>query len=272
MILTLTSCLQEGSNGCPDFIRITFVHEGTTKGYDEVIGNDVDLRIYKNNIFYSRQIIPYEEIKGGNEYLIKKEFTGEVDIIAWAIPTREQLVGTIPDVPESGEKIAQRVTNRSIGHLYLGKVEYQDNDISQQVKVKLPMNDCIARFTAAFHTKTEELESEHPNAPTRIDIHGTTTEMDINFTPTGEEAVINVPFVEKDKNGVLRTAKHALLPAATENTFLTIKAYKEDIHLFTITTNHIAQPGDNIHVDIYSKHVNILINDWRIFDQPIEWI
>jgi len=127
-ILTLTACLQEGIEGCPDYIRLTFVYEKAGKGYDEVIGNDVHLRLYKDGIIFLDRIIPYGEIAGEKEYVIKKQVTGEIDVVAWAVPAKEEFVASIPEVPQSGSKFQEKVTiqprtrsrmYQSMGHLFL---------------------------------------------------------------------------------------------------------------------------------------------------------
>ncbi|MCD8260498.1 MAG: hypothetical protein LUD15_02565 [Bacteroides sp.] len=81
-LVGFSSCVKEEYEECPGYLRFTFVHEGSTQEYDGKIGNDVYLRIYKDNVLYSAGRIPYDKIKGGKEYLVQKEFTGEVDVVA----------------------------------------------------------------------------------------------------------------------------------------------------------------------------------------------
>jgi len=133
------------------------------------------------------------------------------------------------------------------------------------------MNECIAQFTATLHALPDSDVQEMDPQDLWFDLYGTKAEMDIHFKPVGEDAIIQIPFIGRDEKGALQTAMHGLLPSEQEE-YLTVKAYKKGVHLFTLTTQHQSSPGDIIHIDVYSKHVILQINDWRVMDASVEWI
>ncbi|MCC8153465.1 MAG: FimB/Mfa2 family fimbrial subunit [Tannerellaceae bacterium] len=280
LALTFTSCLKEGNDGCPDYISLSFQSTKSGKTYDEVIGNDVHLRIYKDNVLHSAGIIPYEEIKGGKECRIRKEVTGDMDIIAWAIPAGEEFVGEIPEPAEDnskrGEMLVMQANSRSesdtyssMGHLYLGTFNYYDTDISEAVRVDLPMQSCICQFTATLQGNPD-IYTSGQEEKVWFEIYGTKSGMDLDFNPQGGDAIIPVDLHEYE-DGILRTDMHGLLPSEDEQ-YISVKAYKGETHVFTVYTEYQSRPGDIIHIDVFSKSVTVYVNDWRIIDAPVDWI
>ncbi|MCC8155336.1 MAG: FimB/Mfa2 family fimbrial subunit [Tannerellaceae bacterium] len=278
LALVCASCLKEGIDGCPDYMSLSFQYNKSGKNYDEAIGNDIHLRIYKDNVLHSSGVISYEDIKGGKEYRIRKEVTGDMDIIAWAVPAGEEFIGEIPepapDKSKKGEMLMMQSTSRggnfeSMGYLYLGTYNYYDTDITEGVRIEVPMMDCICQFTATLQGNPDIYTSDQKE-PVWFEIHGTKSGMDLEFNPLGDDAVVPAELNE-DENGILRTQMHGLLPS-DEGQLISVKAYKGDTHIFTVHTDHQSRPGDIIHLDVYGTTVVLYINDWRIMDASVDWM
>ncbi|MCC8134834.1 MAG: FimB/Mfa2 family fimbrial subunit [Tannerellaceae bacterium] len=273
LAVTFTSCIKDEVNDCTGYLRLSFLYDGTAEGYDERIGNDIHLRIYRNNILHSAGIIPYERIAGGQEYLVRKEVTGEIDIVAWAIPSGEDWVGEIPTIAEdyskTGELLQMQPRSRSlsyhsIGLLYLGTMTHDETNLTEETAYPVLMNDCVAQFTAAIHHVPDHyIPGQEKNI--WLTVHGTKSAMDIDFTPLGEDAIVYAAFTEKEEDGVIRTTRQGLLPSA-EDQYLAVDIYRGDEYQGRIETDIQARPGDFIHLDIYRDRVTIYVNDWRVFE------
>jgi len=253
----------------------TFHHEANREDYDAAIGNDIHLRIYKNNYLNFAGIIPYDRIEGGKEYRLLKEATGEIDVVAWAVPANEDHIIDIPtpsqDESITGElltvqPITRAIAYNSVGRLYLGTSTYEENDLASETKVPVLMNNCVAQFSATIHNVPEYYEPGQTET-VWLEIAGTKSQMDIHFTPKGDDAVIMAEFTEKDDNGILNTNKHSLLPSADDQ-FLEVKVYRGDEYQGMIYTDIQSRPGDIIHLDIYRNTITITVNDWRVFEIP----
>ncbi|MCC8142898.1 MAG: FimB/Mfa2 family fimbrial subunit [Tannerellaceae bacterium] len=276
-ILVLTSCIRDKVEDCPaaGYMVFTFHHEANEENYDEAIGNDVHLRIYRNNKLHSAGIIPYSQIKDGKEYRIKKEVTGEIDVVAWAALANEDFVAEIPAPSEdemiTGELLTMSPITRatvysSIGQLYLGTFTHEEEDLTAETAFPVNMNDCIAQFTATIHNVPEYYEPGQTET-VWLEIEGTKSQMDIRFTPKGEDAIVMVEFTEIENNEILKTSKHGLLPSAQDQ-YLAVRVYRGDELQGTIYTEIQSRPGDRIHLDISRTTIQITVNDWRVFETP----
>ncbi|MCD8041700.1 MAG: FimB/Mfa2 family fimbrial subunit [Tannerellaceae bacterium] len=277
MILALTSCIYVDEE-CPGYMKFTFQYDGTSEGYDETIGNDIHLRIYKDDVLYSTGIIPYENIKKGKEHRIRKDMTGEIDIVAWAVPTQEEFVGEIPtpsaNQSKTDEVLAMKTSTRtttyheSMGELYLGTFTHQEDNILTDTEYAISMGDCISQFTAAIHNMPE-LYTAGQEETVWLMVHGTKSEMDIQFNPQGEDAAVRTEFIEYTE-GIIKTDRHGLLPSAKDQ-YIKVDIYKGDEFRGTIKTQIQSIPGGRIHLDIYRSVVTISVDSWRI-NTEVVWI
>jgi len=277
--LLCTSCLKDEVSDCTGYIRLSFLYDESVEGFDNQIGNDVHLRIYRNNILQSVGVIPYASISGGQEYLIRKEVTGEIDIVAWAIPSNEDFVGEIPSVSEDRSKTGELLTMspttrgslyRSTGLLYLGTMTHEETSLTGESAYRVGMRDCIAQFTAAIHNVPEYFMPGHEESVWLV-VEGTKSEMDIDFNPRGEDAEVYAEFTELAENHVIRTDRQGLLPSG-EDQYLVVRIYRGEDYLGRIVTDIQSRPGDVIHLDIYRDRVTIQVNDWRVFEDTNSWL
>ncbi len=274
---TLTGCLDEGMDGCPSVISMSFTHNDSTQEFDDKIGNDIHLQIYKDDILFSAIVVPFEEVKGGRELEIRKEFIGDVDIVAWAVPSVSSMPGQIPDYLE-GESKSNKILQLSgatkssnfeaMGDLFLGTVSYHDTDISRQTSYKVNFLNCICQFSVSVY----DSELFQPGGETpAIEIYGSKSEMNLDFDPLGQDAIITAGMTYDETNKALRTGKQGLLPSA-EDQYLSFTAFKGDTPVFTVETNHQSKPGSVIEVEIIRGGVILTVDGWRVFDAEINWL
>ncbi|MCD8260499.1 MAG: hypothetical protein LUD15_02570 [Bacteroides sp.] len=181
------------------------------------------------------------------------------------------------DRSRTGELLAMKPLARSVatyepmGHLYLGTLTKEDTDIRKDISLPASMNVCIAQFTAAIHN-IPEIYQPGQDEPVWMHVKGTKSEMNTEFNPRREDAVIIAEFTEKEERSqILRTTKHGLL-ASDQDQFISVDIYKGDVFQGTIRTDIQSKPRREIHLDIYRHSVTIHINGWRVFDVPVEWI
>lgn len=264
---------------CAGYMCFTFLHDESAEGYDEEIAGDVHLRIYQDNVLYDSGIVSYAEIRGGREYRVRKEVTGEIDIVAWAVPSLSEFTEKIPEVSEDKERTGELLvmepatrqgTYRSLGSLYLGTFTHDETSLTTETKYPISMKSCVAKFTATIHN-VSELYEPGQQEEIYIIIHGSKAEMDVDLTPKGEDAPVAADFTEVLAPGIIKTKEHGLLPTA-EGEYLSIEAYRDEEYHGRMTTDIRVRAGDIVHIDIYRHTVSVYINDWRVSEESIEWI
>lgn len=275
LLLALTGCLEEGIDGCPDNIRLTFLHGDSSERFDREIGNDVQLFLYQDDHLYSATRIPYEQIKGGKEFIMKKEVTGDMDIVAWAVPTGEENVEELPGLEKSATRSGQNIImdiengyHKSLGHLYLGTVEYKDTDITKESVFNVSMINSICQFTATMNPD-ESVKAD--NGIWTLQVTGIKSEMDLDLHPQGEDATVLAEMFLDSQTEILKTNMHGLLPSADDQ-YIAVNGYLDGELAFTVKTQHQAKPGEVIHLQVIRKSVVLSVNGWDIYDLVVDWM
>jgi len=279
VLIALTGCLEEGIDGCPSYLRLTFLHDNSAEEFDRIIGNDIHLMIYKDDVLESIRIIPYEEIADGREHRIRKTVSGTIDVVAWASPVSDPNVEPLPeysvwDKKSSAVLQAKPATRAreylSMGSIYLGVETFQDNDITREVVCPVSLINCISKVTVSVFSD-EGFGGENAEENMRIELSGSKNGMDLNFQPIGEDAMISASLEYNDVKGCFESGQQGLLPSADDQ-YLTVHGYRGETLSFIVRTDLQARPGSVFNIEIYRKTVMIEVDGWRIYDAVVEWL
>ncbi|MCD7935801.1 MAG: FimB/Mfa2 family fimbrial subunit [Tannerellaceae bacterium] len=278
-LLALTGCLEEGAGGCPSYLRLTFLHDRSAEEFDRVIGNDIHLLLYNNDVLESVRVIPYEVIAGGKDYLIRKEYTGTIDIVAFASPVSEPVVEPLPEYGGLDKKSESTIQMRSasqaheyqsMGSIYLGVESYEEKDITRETVCPVSLINCISKVSVSVYAGDEFLLSDS-SAPPRIELSGCKSNMNLDFEPGGDDVTIPAGLEYNSEKGCFESGVQGMLPSAADQ-YLTVQGYRGDTPLFVVRTDLQARPGAVIHIEIYRKTVVIEVDGWRIYDAIVEWL
>lgn len=270
--LLFTGCIAENMDDCGGVLNLTFSHGNSTEEFDHIIGNDVRVYLYKEDKLHQVVEVPYEKIKGGQKYRIRKTFSGKMDIAAWAIPQNGK-PEMIPDKEEHAFFSTSTLKHREqtyadqlsvcepLDDLFLGVVSAQDESLSTESNYLISMRNTVCKVNV--FAESTLFESVEAKGDPLIHLGGCSRGATLALKPFGEEVCIKTGFNEVDKEGLISTNPIGLMPSC-ENKTISVTAFKGNTELFRINTEEFSEPGKEITIIIKGMTAEIKVNGWRV--------
>lgn len=282
--LAASGCLREGTDGCPVCLSLTFAYNGTAQGFDDYIGNDVELQIYYDGVWNSTLTIPYERIAGGREYCFRRSISQQIGLIAYAVPAGGAS-GLIPAADGSVSFVSQGVVMPSAaralpvclpagGDLYSGVLEIggQSGDGGSLVMMMADVFcrvDVIVENADIFHLR-------FPDAQPSVGLLGTTCSVTSHDgAPSGEEVETVSPLTENAAANTLATGTMHILPSVDGQKTISVNIYRSEGQLAipVFDSGELSLAGKDI-VIIYRMEgsyvtVTLTVNGWDIRTETI---
>ncbi len=263
----LTGCLSENRDDCEAYLKLSFRHENSVKEFDDIIKNDVYVRIYKDDKLHQDILIPYQQIAGGKEYRVKKSFTGQLSIASWAVPPTGSS-DAIPKIEVQSYFSSSAIREGTIVYnaaeflspmndLYLGIVKDAYEEIALESSYIISMHNVVCRL----NVKAALALFPSPGTNPHLNIAGTAGEISLEMEPLGEEAIIYAGLEKADADWLSLSV--GLLPQYSDHT-IKLTAYSNDNKLFTVDTEEVSIPGKIITVIISGMQAEIRVNGYRV--------
>lgn len=265
--LLFTGCLEEEWDDCNSILWLTFHHKDTPQGFDNTIGNDVHVYVYKNDKYHHTVVIPFEDIEGGQEYPLRKTFTGQLSIAAWAIP-KSVSGGVIPDIKDQKEFSTSVIGHNTRGEssslydpmadLYLGTIDTYEHVLEDAHHV-VSMNNTVCK--ANIFVDPSIIEPYLSHGAVNVKISGIGRESTLLHKSSGEEISVYAGLL-KD-SGEYTSDYVGLMPGYKDkNIILTVSCGDYDI--FTVDTGLKSVPGDILTIRVSGTIVEIYLNGWKV--------
>lgn len=277
--LSLSACVRE--EGCDQIctadLRLVFTFEENQTKFDYNIKNDVHLHIYREDAFYSSLVIPYDAISNGKAYRMAKDYLGNVDFVAWAVPfdddDRNRIPGCSQEELRSGKIVSMNLDPdlycQSMGSLFLGAQNYYENDLTSESVCEFKMQNIICNITVSI------LGYADPSAvqvPDRVEVSGFKQEMTLDKTPGGDDGIIASELTYMAIDKALRSDVMGVM-ASTEDQYLRFTAFSGNTPVFTVVTEQRSIPGYIIDLVVdRSGGVDLYVNGWRNKGAIVEWM
>lgn len=279
--LLFTGCLEEEWDDCNSTLYLTFQHNKSTEEFDAKIGNDVQVYVYKNDKLHHSVKVPYSDIQGGKEVPIKKSFTGQLSIAAWAVPNGGGDVGAIPVFEKDSKfsastiKHADITTNNSslcspVPDLYLGTLKEQDEFIMEDSHYKIDMGNTICRVEVIVEP-IGLIDSYLVNGAPSIRVGGSSRGATLDLEPSGDEVLVYSELRENNSEDIYSTGVFGMMPSYKdsdkfpEGKPISITGFAGDTQMFTIEdTDQYSRPGDKVKIVITGPTAQIYVNGWRV--------
>lgn len=244
--------------------------------------NDIQLHVYKENLFHSSVLIPRENIEEGGVYRVKKRIAGHLDFVSWAVPYDDDNVHDIPAAIEEGElhpevSICMHKQNdddvycEPMGRLFFGTSEYEETDLRTNSSCEIIIRDITCRVTVTV-LGYDKSSVEQNTAPGWIELSGFKREVMLSMEPGGDDAMIASVLEFSEENEALVTGVLGLMPSAEEQ-YLQITAFNDERPMFTVKTEQRSIPGNVISLVVNrNQEVELYVNGWRDRNVTIEWI
>lgn len=277
IVFGAAGCLREGTDGCPDCISLTFAYGGTTQGFDDTIGNDVELQIYYGGAWNSTLAIPYELIAGGREYCFYPSDSQWLGLIAYAVP-RGGDAGLIPTAGEGVSFTSQGFEMPSAGapsqcmpaggDLYSAVLEIAEPDRAGDLAMM--MADVFCRVEVIIEN-ADIFYARYPGAQPSVGLLGTTRSVTSHDgQPSGEEVEVVAPFTENAVTNTLATGTMHILPSVDGQKTISVNIYQSEgqLSIPVFDSGELSLAGKNI-VIVFRMEANFVtvtmtVNDWDI--------
>jgi hypothetical protein len=242
----LSSCslVDDELNNCPADMELSFRIDDLYEGgnFDERVGNDVLLYIFKDNVCVERIIVPYNEIAQGKRYVIRKseQISGNLQMVAWAVPGGRnanelpswQIGAPLGSTDISLETLGNTgyysaVSNR----LYLGTLSVNEK-LSEPTSHSIGMNYSYCRVEVHVTEPTGSIL----NVPEGASIHvlGSKAGMNMQLHGTGSNAIVVTKLDNPEKDGVrFTTGRFGIFPSAEGET-ISVEIFAGDARLATL--------------------------------------
>lgn len=222
--ITLTSCLDQDTDGCPADMYLTFSvddpYEPDT--YDSRLGSDVMLYVFKDKRVVSGTLIPYEKISGGKEYVIRKDpdHSGNIDLLAWAVPAdKEQALipklspgDNLDDIYRELNPVTRAQTECHPSECFLHMARITTTEIiDQPTKHNLGLNysDCRMEVKVTDYNNILAQPGRNPE----IYIYGTMSKMNMDKKGVGTPALLRKQLnCPANDNVIYHTGRFGVLP------------------------------------------------------------
>lgn len=280
LLLGLTSCLKEGTDGCDagdGNLTLTFSHNGSVAELDGDIGNDIYLLFYKDGTLHSTLIVPFPSIEGGTPYQMQIPFTGQMDLVAFAVPQGGNTLN-IPQ-PSAGARLSDLViqlpataspTYGDIGELFMGRVSDQINETGT-ASYEVSMRSVVCKVKVNI-IDADLYTGSYPGGDPSLEILGTVDKMNIDLQPAAgySEATVATGVLQTDVNNYYTTGRFLGLLAGVPGQTIVVKSYSGDTYAFTVDTGETAVPRSEIIINIYvGFHAQIIVDGWEVAEVDI---
>ena len=243
-----TGCLDENTIGCPDDMRLVFylsdIYEPSAN-YDSKVGNDITLYIFKDKRLTYKNVIPYSEIEGGKEYVIRKtpDISGNLELIAWAVP-KPRLVSGIPDYQIGylfDDQLISYVATRAETHfvpleydIHLGSASaVEPIDAATTHSINMLYAPC--RVEVRIRDIDDILEASTSGNDMHVLTQGVMSQMNLRKQGVGSTAIVNAPLSCPSGDGEnYTTGRFGVLPSAAGQT-VSVKVMSNDKEVVTLT-------------------------------------
>lgn len=191
--------------------------------YDSRIGNSVSLYIFKDKVLTFSRVIPYEEIKEGREYVIRKTeaTSGNLDMVAWAVPAGGN--NALIPVYAMGDKFEQQTVRLEamtradlykpiLGDRFLSTVEAVEKiDRPSSHTFQMQYGMCRIRVNIIDETGV----FARPGAAPCVLLDGVMSQMNLQKKGVGPEATVETALsCESGDNINFSTGDFGVLPSA----------------------------------------------------------
>ncbi|MCD7978710.1 MAG: FimB/Mfa2 family fimbrial subunit [Tannerellaceae bacterium] len=279
-VLLLSACIRENRDDCDALIRLYFTYEHSISDFDSKVANEVHLQIYQNNILIDTDIIPYEAIKGGKEYVLENYATGNYQLVAWAVPADDDDVCDIPeaavgdDFSDGSLDLSRNLIYTNyydpIGNIFLG--EESATIVSDESSLhEVSLEPCICRVWFTVYNSDLLMETRATAQGPWIALSGTRSRMSIGRISGGEESTIYKDLTYDPSTATLVSGKMGVLPGS-ENQYLSVDFHMQDDRIARVNTTHRATAGDEIHITwTLGAELEVLVNGWRVKDATVTY-
>lgn len=275
-LFAASSCIRENTDGCPAKLSLIFELDDpySAGNFDSDIGNDIELQLFRNDLYSDRITIPYSQIRNGRPYTFQKKCSDRVRIAAYALPAGQS--ATIPS-PGTGDsfydqyiRMEQPVRTAAYapygGTLYLGTTTIEGGSRSNN-RYRVAMSPCFAKVIVLV-VNAETFVAD-PSRTLGIGIEGTAATMRIHDRSTS--SAIEVRTVLKVENEVFTTGQMRILASETPGQNLKVNLYNDDDLLMYVLTEHEAVAGKEIIIKINPGDLTaeITIDGWTYKTQVV---
>jgi len=204
------------------------IHEPSAD-YDSHVGNDIALYIFKDKELTYSNLIPYAEIEGGKEYVMRKtpETAGNLEFVAWAVP-RTKEAASVPSYQVGDlfyDQFISHMVTRAGTHydhleydVHLGtKSSVEAIDVPSTHMINMLYAPC--RVEVRIRDVDNILQASTPGNDMHVLVHGVMSQMDLRKQGVGAQAVVSVPLLscpseEEEEGERFVTERFDVLPSA----------------------------------------------------------
>ncbi|MCC8152882.1 MAG: FimB/Mfa2 family fimbrial subunit [Tannerellaceae bacterium] len=232
------------------------------------------------DVLLRTEVVPYETIKGGQEYVISDYSSGTYRMVAWAVPAGAPYGSEIPVVTigESYHEVAlglsRMTTNTSyyqpMGEIFLGESMITiDTDESSRHEISLVT--CICKVYFTLHRAHLLGETKAVDDETWIILDGTRTEMMADRSCGGEPTSVYQALSYQTEEQTLFSGVMGVLPAEEEE-YLKVTMYKSGEEICRVETQEVALAGDEIWIEAtLGVDVAVYVNGWRVKNVKVDF-
>lgn len=277
--MLFSSCLREGTDGCPAMRNLTFAHfceYNSDDNYDNWIGNDVVLWVYHNSKLKHVEYIPYEQIRGGKTYSYRKLYGGNIDLVAWAVPAGSEYSIPAHSFDEDYNDRFLIATTRAVScgsfyDIYLGTESVTGDDITTETTHQLKMIDSACQVLVTVDDSSNILGD--PTQELSVLVEGVMNQMNLYYAGVGNEAEVSKELCEIEGSQRQYTSNYfGVLPSSDTQT-VDVSLYYGSSRVVTVKTGEKAVAGGQIIVNIsLGTDITVEVNGWTIIPSSVEWM
>ncbi|MCD8176773.1 MAG: FimB/Mfa2 family fimbrial subunit [Tannerellaceae bacterium] len=264
--LLFNGCIFQDPEDCEGTICFEFRYKNNQELFDQVIASDIYFHLYHEEIVKTMLVLPFDIIKGGRTYGIRKEQTGEMEVIAWAVPATETISGEIPQAANGSRKEEAKIEIQPIqGGLYKpldflhrGSARWTETELTGNTGITVSLTPAVSRLRVILYDEGTYTPENSPG----IEVAGLQKELTIDLEPTGADIVIDGSLHLAYEENQWHTGWICLPPSAAGKT-LSVKVIPAGQTGFTVYTTYESVAGDDIVLEIKGKLVRFFVNGWR---------
>lgn len=278
--LLLSACVKDDRDDCDAEVRFYVTLNHSVQEFDTEIANDVYFQIYENDILYDTDIVPYETIQGGKDYVIRNYKSGTYRIVAWAVPANNPEVPEIPQVSlgESYHDVyigMQRMPGSTtyyepIGDIYLGETTVTLNR-EESSRHEISLEPCVCKVYFTLYRADLLMETRAEEMEVWVELEGSRSELMADRSCGGEESIIYKTLEYDTTPKTLISNAMGVLPSE-EDQSLSVTVYKEGYKICRVDTSEKAVAGKTVRIEFTLQgDVVVYVDGWRVKDAHVTY-
>jgi hypothetical protein len=213
-----------------------------TGNFDERIGNDILLYIFRDSVCVAKRIVPYSDIAQGKSYVIQKTelISGNLQMVAWGVPggrsANDLPSWQIGDSLSSTDIFLEAIGNTGYyaainNRLHLGTLSVNEK-VYEPTSYSIGMNYCYCRVEAHVTERSGSILNVPGGA--RVHVLGSMSGMNMQLLGTGKDAIVTTSLDNPSNDKIhFTTGRFGIFPSAEGKT-ISIEIYAGNARVATL--------------------------------------